>query len=686
MSGKRSLVVGALCLTAVVSFLPVRSFGTLITVRQDGTGDYLTITDAVNAASSTDTIDVGEGVYHETVTVSKSLVFLCQSGADLTAMDGQGVSRLMMIRGGATVEVVGLTFANAYGDGNGGAVRVEGGSVVEMRECVFSANVATYDGAAFFVRDTGSVLTLEDCLFTGNSAAHHGGAGNAVLGSMLNVYGCTFIGNNVGIFGTLGCNDGTMNVTESVFHANTTGDLSGAVYFYRSFGLVRSNTFHENDSPGFYGASVVVQESNTVVNRNIFSRATTGYGLTILDSAVSHTCNLYWQNERTPIYGENLNPDEMEADPLFCGVASDDFTISSASPGAPSHSPCGQLIGALPPACTVEPIPDEPVISSITDIGNDQGRKVRIVWQRSRKDDAGFDDQVSGYAIYRRQDAFMSAAASSSPEDSPCARSPQLLGWDYVITVPARGDAFYQVVAPTLCDSTIEQGMCWSVFFVSAMTDKPLVYFDSAPDSGYSLDNLAPSVPSGFSVTYYMGGGNELSWEPSDDEDFRHFRIYRGTNPEFVPGPDNLLHVTIENEWLDDVESGSLYHYKISAVDHSGNESEPALPIEVTEVTGAQESAVPSDPALYGNVPNPFNPSTIIRYDVPSSGGMVTITIYDVSGRVVRTIVKGQETPGQKKIAWDGRDDRGANVSSGVYFCRMTLGSFTQTRKMILTR
>jgi hypothetical protein len=66
-------------------------------------------------------------------------------------------------------------------------------------------------------------------------------------------------------------------------------------------------------------------------------------------------------------------------------------------------------------------------------------------------------------------------------------------GWDYIATVPARGDAIYQYVAPTLCDSSISGGMCWSAFFVSAMTPDPLTYFDSPVDSGYSLDNLAPA-------------------------------------------------------------------------------------------------------------------------------------------------------------------------------------------------
>jgi hypothetical protein len=141
--------------------------------------------------------------------------------------------------------------------------------------------------------------------------------------------------------------------------------------------------------------------------------------------------------------------------------------------------------------------------------------------------------------------------------------------------------------------------------------------------------------------------------------------------------------MTASEEWLDPSGNGYTYYYKITAVDFSGNESDPAAPEEVTGITG---TTIPRTPALYEAVPNPFNPSTVIRYDVPSPGGHVAISVYDVSGRLVRTLVKRDETPGAKRVEWNGRNDRGEDVSSGVYFSRMTLGSFEQTRKMVIAR
>ncbi len=86
------------------------------------------------------------------------------------------------------------------------------------------------------------------------------------------------------------------------------------------------------------------------------------------------------------------------------------------------------------------------------------------------------------------------------------------------------------------------------------------------------------------------------------------------------------------------------------------------------------------------NHPNPFNPTTTIDYDVPSGGGKVTIRIYDVGGRLVRTLLDRAETPGRKTITWDGMSNNGQTVATGVYFYRMTAPGFEKTLKMIMMK
>jgi flagellar hook assembly protein FlgD len=95
---------------------------------------------------------------------------------------------------------------------------------------------------------------------------------------------------------------------------------------------------------------------------------------------------------------------------------------------------------------------------------------------------------------------------------------------------------------------------------------------------------------------------------------------------------------------------------------------------------------VPTSYALMQNHPNPFNPTTVIDYDVPGAGSNVTLRIYDVSGRLVRTLVDGFETPGRKTVTWDGVNNSGRTVATGVYFYRMAAPGFEKTRKMVMMK
>jgi hypothetical protein len=331
-----------------------------------------------------------------------------------------------------------------------------------------------------------------------------------------------------------------------------------------------------------------------------------------------------------------------------------------------------------------------PQIMTIADVGNDEGRRVRITFAKSSNDVAGSSEPIIQYEAFRRIDPLPSLVYGDAMDLEARTRDaraagmisePALLaiGWDYAGAVPAHLEPEYNMLAGTLADSTHTNGMYWSAFFIRAATDEPGVFFDSAVDSGYSLDNLSPPPVSGFVAVYDADEGNELSWEPSAARDFATFRIYRDATPTFTPRATNLAHLTRVTRWLDATGQGG--YYQITAADSSGNESDPLPPA----IIGTPELA-PRTFALHQNVPNPFNPSTLIRYDVAAPGGRVTIAIYDVRGALVRTLVDRNEAPGSKTEPWDGKDHRGREVTSGVYFYRMQTEGFSETRKMVLMR
>ena len=88
---------------------------------------------------------------------------------------------------------------------------------------------------------------------------------------------------------------------------------------------------------------------------------------------------------------------------------------------------------------------------------------------------------------------------------------------------------------------------------------------------------------------------------------------------------------------------------------------------------------------VYNNYPNPFNPVTTLRYDLPEDA-LVNITIYDIMGRIVRTLINSQQNAGFKSIQWNATNDAGSPLSAGLYLYKIQADYLVQTRKMVLLK
>ncbi|UCG50806.1 MAG: T9SS type A sorting domain-containing protein [Candidatus Latescibacterota bacterium] len=110
------------------------------------------------------------------------------------------------------------------------------------------------------------------------------------------------------------------------------------------------------------------------------------------------------------------------------------------------------------------------------------------------------------------------------------------------------------------------------------------------------------------------------------------------------------------------------------------------IPDECDDVFTAVVSNTATSYRLHQNVPNPFNPTTTIRFDLPPGGGPVKLQVFDVTGRLIRTLVDGFETGGIRSVRWNGTDAKGNGVVSGLYFYRLEASGYTETRKLILLK
>jgi len=309
---------------------------------------------------------------------------------------------------------------------------------------------------------------------------------------------------------------------------------------------------------------------------------------------------------------------------------------------------------------------EEPVIQSITDIEADEGKQVRIEFARSGRDEA-IADQVLTYEAYRAREATSSAAPAGFSRAAL-----QDLGWDFVGSAPAHGGDSYAFVAPTLVDSTVAAGMHYTTFFIRASTAQPLTHFDSPTDSGYSVDNLAPGVP-----LHPVLGAGQLTWEDSPAPDFDFFTVY-GSNSAWF-GSATIIGYTVPPAM--DVSASPYAFYFITATDFAGNEGTPVMVSLATGIGGAPDRYVLS----ISSYPNPFNPTTTIRYTVPSKG-RVTVDVYDARGTRVAALVDEARAAGAYTEVWNGRDHSGKAVSSGVYFARITHAAGTKSYKLVLLK
>ena len=131
------------------------------------------------------------------------------------------------------------------------------------------------------------------------------------------------------------------------------------------------------------------------------------------------------------------------------------------------------------------------------------------------------------------------------------------------------------------------------------------------------------------------------------------------------------------------VEPGNKYFYRLYDVDYAGNRTLVGnISVDLTSVVTKFQ--------LYPNYPNPFNPSTTIRFSVPAqfteNGERVELVIFDASGRTIRTLFAENGVHGDFTLRWDGRDDTGTTVASGIYYARLMAGAYVKTMKMVLMK
>jgi hypothetical protein len=345
----------------------------------------------------------------------------------------------------------------------------------------------------------------------------------------------------------------------------------------------------------------------------------------------------------------------------------------------------------------------EAVITSASDNPEDQGGEVALNWKASERG-ALLYQEISHYSIWRAVDpASVAPALAEQGLVSLEAVGPEYDGPAYRIQHAAAGDYYWELVStqtaiylpaysalvPTRQDSTGGDPAV-HYFQVVAHANDPGVFFPSAPDSAYSVDNLSPAAPLTLAAARAGGSLVDLDWSPSGfaEPDFQEYRLYRGTTSGFPTDASHFLLATADTMATDGAaDPGQEYYYRAVSADVHGNESDASNEAMVSAVsTGAEDlGARLTSLRLRANAPNPFGGLTELRIGLPEDAD-VTLEVYDVLGRRVYERTWPRMERGWTSVGFAGRDAEGRLLPSGVYFYRVSAGGEVRSRKMVIRR
>ena len=325
-------------------FLSASLHAATLTVSQNGSGQFSTINDALSAATDGDLILVDQGTYHETLWVEKSITIEAAAGRPITAIDGNGTDRGMVIGQGAEVTLRGLTFSNCNAD-DASALLIWNQACVIVEDCAFVDNYASGSNAVH-LRHLGTMASFYRCDFVGNDCGAHSAALSMSLDGELLVEDCFFARNTSGgASGAVNCNSGVFSFRGNLFLLNSAEGEGALVIQDTATGTIANNTFHENS-----GSGCVSINHGTLFQNNIITSTVGGPGL-YAPVSVLHSCNLYYDNEGGPVTGSALGENEEVADPRYCDYPAYIFTLCEISPALGNNNDC-QTMGAFIEGCS----------------------------------------------------------------------------------------------------------------------------------------------------------------------------------------------------------------------------------------------------------------------------------------------------------------------------------------------
>ena len=598
---------------------------------------YSKIQFAIDAASNGDIVQVRPGIYYENINFKGKDISLVSEhyfnfGATQlikdTIIDGGKKGTVIRIQSGESSSALiwGFTIQNGLGAGTNDEYTSGGG-----------ININTYKNIdGLLPSGASSSPQIKHCIFKNND----GGTGN---GGAIHAYSKW---KDYGISSPI--------ISNCVFYDN----VSPAVLIDEGVnGLFYNISMADNDTIGLQWESTGATniQSSLVIDNSIILDS-----LALIDSVSAKEIEINSSNGVS--FGNNYGKNNTNIDPLFCYREIGEYSLHNASPLISAN----EFVGALDVGC------HSPVFNLIEDITIFEDSKSQVA--------------LSQYVQYTNP-VMLYVSSMASPTFSAKSLSGEIktsVKNDTLIITPDTNWNGTSEIQVTMKDIADEKTSSFTVS-VQEINDLPQSFEWVYPTT---LDTVQISENNSFDwVT--------IKWTKSTDIDGNEVKYWFNLDDTYYVSLSdttyNLSHSVLLANWYYDELSAREFTVTVSAIDSAQNSSVPInggpqkLFVNRYQFLSTNDDLIPKNFKLYQNSPNPFNPNTHIRFDLPNNES-IRLTIYNIAGKQVAQINKDNLSAGQHEINWKGQDQYGDPLPSGLYIYRIVAGNKTSTRKMLLLK
>ena len=685
---------------------------TFYALLPDGSGDFPTIQAALDAATFGDVIELWSGTY---------------SGAGNRDLDFLG-KRLITLRGRTgNPENVIIDCGGTAGDPHRGMVFNSGEEISLTVEAVTIVNgYATDDGGGVLIDD--SSPTLIDCIIR-NCTSERFGGGLAVMGNSLPALTRCSVTDNVAssVGGGVALISAAPTLTECTLANNICGTSGGGgLSVQAATPLITSCTFYGNTAPAGTGGGIQLElGASATVENTIISFSTEGVALgadgsgpvpTVICTDIFGNAGGDWVGVLAGLAGIDGNISE---DPFFCDALYDDFSLTSTSLCAEENNPtCGQ-IGAFPVGCeppfvvlpdgsgtyatiqaAIDAAPEGIFISLADGIFSGEGnrdinfRGKPITVRSLNGNPANCIIDCEGRAEEEHRGFDFTTAETSSAVLQGVTIINGYSTYGGAIKCSGSNPTIINCVFAN-CTGSFHGGGIYAYFYAGpTVIGCTFVGNSSLYGAGISChSNVHASVQN--CIFAHNTDGDAIHCYFNSSATASCCNVYDNEGGDYVSCLDGMLgvngNISADPEFCD--YAGGDYTLWVTSP--CAPENAPpgcdligALPVGCEDLTGApEERPRPSRLALAAPRPSTFRSTTTFEFAIPGDAiDRVHLSVYDLSGRLVRTLVNEDLSGGTYRASWDGAADHGVSVSSGVYYCRLTHHGVSRTRNVVLVR